>query len=380
MYVYVPNDTPRYNPGPHRFTITNAVGTSNPGYFNFLGNQNILAPGSSQFFTLDQAFLIPDPFIGGSNVNGAYHIFDSTLNLAASFPLGGLTTGIATTNVNGNPKVLVVEGSVVAICDPTNLTSMCGGIADNANDLFMAIAAKNGFGCVTAELANSLSCFDLSQPLPMMITISIGMTPMNVAMGTVNGQLTAAVLNIGEGTLAWVSLNTVNGQLAISTPQFVSLSGFTKIAQLYSSDTAIFADGWQLVMFDSGTAAVLSRGNRADWFANLATSAVSGPYTIPADPFGEVASGAQTLFNDPFRIAVDNWITAANPQGALIVALADANGLSGGTRFVKVDVATGTVTPLQSTSSLLDVGLAVTSDGTQIIGCMRDACEAKPNN
>src|SRR5258708_35879135 len=107
-----------------------------------------------------------------------------------------------------------------------------------------------------------------------------------------------------------------------------------------------------------GKAAILSRVHQDLCFVNLETQAVTGTYALPSDPF---------------RIAADN------SHGMLLVALAGPTGLSGGTRFAKIDPATGTVTALQSTSSLLAVGITVSQDGRQIIACMRDACEAKPN-
>jgi len=60
--------TIRYDPGSFKLTITNASGTSNPGFFSFLGNQDILTSGGGKYFSLDQ----------GAKV---VHTFDASLNL-----------------------------------------------------------------------------------------------------------------------------------------------------------------------------------------------------------------------------------------------------------------------------------------------------------
>ena len=77
------------------------------------------------------------------------------------------------------------------------------------------------------------------------------------------------------------------------------------------------------------------------------------------------------LTDTPFRIAAD--VT----HGAVIVAY--ANPANGTTTYASVDVASGTVTPLLNTSSLLSVGLAVSSDGTNLYSAQRNQIEVKPN-
>ena len=75
---------------------------------------------------------------------------------------------------------------------------------------------------------------------------------------------------------------------------------------------------------------------------------------------------------NPFRIVADN------ANGALIVADVEA----GLTRFLRVDVATGVVTPseLQATTDLLAVGLAISADGSKIYAAMRDQFQILSNN
>ena len=77
------------------------------------------------------------------------------------------------------------------------------------------------------------------------------------------------------------------------------------------------------------------------------------------------------LTGTPFRITAD--IT----HGAVIVAY--ANPANGTTTYASVDVASGTVTPLLNTSSLLSVGLAVSSHGTNLYSAQRNQIEVKPN-
>jgi hypothetical protein len=128
----------------------------------------------------------------------------------------------------------------------------------------------------------------------------------------------------------------------------LTLSGITSATQLKGAD-----GGWQLAAFDSGqasgTAALLSQADGILVFVDLNTM---------------TELRRVTLQGIPLRIAPD----AAH--GAVIVAFADVN--AGLTRFAKVDVATATVTTLNSASSLMAVGLAVSADGASIYAAMRD--------
>lgn len=77
------------------------------------------------------------------------------------------------------------------------------------------------------------------------------------------------------------------------------------------------------------------------------------------------------LTGTPFRITAD--VT----HGAVIVAYADLANAT--TTYTSVNASSGTVTPPLNTSSLLSVGLAVSSDGTNLYSAQRNQIEVKPN-
>ena len=81
-----------------------------------------------------------------------------------------------------------------------------------------------------------------------------------------------------------------------------------------------------------------------------------------------------TFTGDPIRVA-------ANPAlGTAVVAFADPLATGGPvTRFVSVNMTTGAVTALTSTSSLLATGLGVSVDGNTIYSCSRSTCEMVTN-
>jgi L-alanine-DL-glutamate epimerase-like enolase superfamily enzyme len=134
------------------------------------------------------------------------------------------------------------------------------------------------------------------------------------------------------------------------------LTGFTPASQLAGTTNG----GWQVAAISSGPAAgngaVLSAYDKALSIDDLAT--MTELHRV-------------SLTGIPFRIAADET------HGTVIVAYADVD--AGLTRYASVDVATGSVTPLTVTSTLLSVGFGVSSDGTKLYSCMRDKCEVLPN-
>jgi hypothetical protein len=77
------------------------------------------------------------------------------------------------------------------------------------------------------------------------------------------------------------------------------------------------------------------------------------------------------LSGTPFRIATD----MAN--GTVIIAY--ANPASVTTTYASVDALSGTETPLTSKSSLLSVGLVISSDGTKLYSSQRNQMDVELN-
>lgn len=345
-------DTPRYNPGPIGVTDTNAVGTSNQLFFDFLGFQDMLAASSSQYYFLDQG-------------TGILRIYDASLDSVTTFTVGQLSTGIAADSSNG-AVMAVTNRSIGVFCSSNNGTVFkgCNAASDANQDLIMAVTAMQGSGCFTAEIAGALSCFPDIALNSAVTTIPVSSTPttsapMDVAMGMVNNQLTAAVLNVGDGNVAWTEVPAMPAMQAVALPGFTRVPSPTTTANISLHD-------WKLKMFANGSAAVLSRFDRSVWFVDLTTGNVRGPFVVPSDPF---------------NIIVDD---AGN---RLIVALADPTGASGGTKLVPVDFTTGFVGAngvpnqlLQSSPAVLAIGARMSLDGTHIVSCMRNTCEFDPTN
>jgi hypothetical protein len=337
-------DTPRYGPDAYRFTDTGQAGTSNSCYFEFLGNQDILACGATECYQLDQS-------------TGIVTVFDFTgAKLRTWGSIGQLVYGIAVDDVTG-VIVATYSGNAVATFKPDGTGAPISGFTNT--QLPMAVSATGGYAVFTRDLSGDIAAFPLNQGLvTTLATVPVGNTPMFGATVKVGSQVTTMALNVGDGTLSIVPVPQL-------TPvQVVVLPGLTTIANLPN----IFSGSWRVKAFSSGplagTVAVLSRFDKSVWFKNISTGAVTGPFVVTS-----------AASDDPMNIAPDN------AHGTLIVALADATGLSGGTRFVKVDPTTGAVSqPLQSASSLLAVGLAVSPDGSTLLSCGGKTCEAKPNN
>ena len=193
--------------------------------------------------------------------------------------------------------------------------------------------------------------------MPFVTASNLGTTPWAITMGTF-GTETDAFVASADGT---PSLYEVRASDATVLQPALPLPGVTPKSTVVAA--SVVAGGLYDVVFDSGSAsgtiAVLSTYDQLLLFVDRSSWTVTKSISL---------SGVQ---GTPFRIVAD----VAN--GAVIVAF--ANPASVTTTYASVDVATGTVTPLESTSSLLSVGLAVSSDGTKIYSAQRNQIEVKSN-
>ena len=336
-------DTPHWSPGPIDVSVSppsgSGGGDSNTAHFDFIGNQNTLACGPVECYSLDQGA-------------GMVHVFDTTTgNHLRDLRVGALVPGIAVDDVTG--YILTTQSNkAIGVWKPDGSQVAITGFSNT--QLPMAISARGENSCFTRDMSGDIACFPLTQFTTSLPIVGTGNAPMNVLMTLIGSQLYATVLNIGDATLSLVAVPQVQAG------PFVGISSFT--TNLPSS----LQGGTQLAMLEqNGTtpkriAAVLSRFDKNVSFVDI------------HDPLHLQVTRPFAVGGDPFRIAADNV------HGSFIVAFVDP--ATGGTKFAKLDAATGAVSPLSATSSLLTVGLAVSADGTKFYVSMRDKFEIVPNN
>lgn len=335
-------DTPHYSPGWITFSVSCPSGASNSVNVAFVGNQNTLAlSASGEMYQLDQAQGAP------AGQNGFVRTFNPNGTGNGSFLVGALANGIAFGDTTGQVLVSYPGGPVV-MYDPT--TGMAVNTAGVTFAPSVGVATKNGLGCATEPVQGNLSCFVVSLNLfnPPFRSVAAGNQPWSLAMVALGAETDAVVYSRESTEIRRYSVVDLNDSPLITLKGAVTLSGITAADQLQAG----VGGGWQVVTFNSGaasgTAAFLSQFDKILVFIDLNTM---------------TELTRVTLQGIPFRIAADETHARA------IVAFADVT--AGLTRFSSVDVVTGTVTKLTSTSALLTTGLAVSADGGSLDGAMR---------
>jgi hypothetical protein len=308
-----------------------------------LGAQNYCAASASgEIFCLDQA----QGLFSTSAQNGYVRKYKADGTADGSF-LVGAHKSIAVDDKTGN--VLVDGGDF-----DENGAQTVPGVASAPAGAVSGNAADNGYGCVAQPSNNSASCYDLvggNIIVPLATATGLGNHPESIAMGTFGVETDAFVVSV-DGT---PSLYKVRASDAYTGEEpALALPGITPMSSLPN----VVTGGWQVVVFDSGsasgTAAVLSTYDHLLVLVNTSTWTVTK---------------SVSLSGTPFRIATD----VAN--GRIIVAY--ANPANATTTYDAVDALSGVVTPLSSTSSLLSVGLVVSSDGTKLYSSQRNQLEVK---
>jgi hypothetical protein len=341
-------DTPHFSPGFITATVCeNANGTNcgTSGTVVFLGAQNYcVASASEELFCLDQA----QGLFATSAQNGYIRKYKADGTVDGSFLVGAICHSIA---VDGKTGVVVIDGGTIKQDGtPTNIIP-----AGGSSGAVMAVAADNGYVGLVQSTNNSASFYDVtggSGSTPTVVTATgLGNHPAAIAMATIGVETDAYVVSV-NGT---PSLYKVRASDAYTGEEpALALPGITPM----SSMPNVVTGGWQVVVFDSGsglgTAAVLSTYDHLLVLVNTSTWAVTK---------------SVSLSGTPFRIATDT------ANGRIIVAY--ANPANATTTYDAVDALSGVVTPLSSTSSLLSVGLVVSSDGTKLYSSQRNQLEVK---
>ena len=258
--------------------------------------------------------------------------------------------GIAVDEKTGNVLESTWANLITDVFVFDSSLNLLGGVAASDKNPVGAVGAGSGHGCISIPNDGALSIFPFIFPTVGSIQIitppgpKTGSSPGPISMTTIGGQPTCIVYDLTDQTISEVQ---VAETLAIPSMQLLRtfpLSNLMTYSQaVHSSNTP----GWQLVAFKSGpalgTAALLSEADNQLVFVDLNKGQEIRRVTI---------SGL------PFNLAVDNT------NGLAIVAL--ANPSMGVSQFERVDPASGTITSIQSTSTLLATGIAVSDDGTSL--------------
>lgn len=316
-----------YSPGWFDVTVSSPPGpgggTSNIGRIAFVGSLNTLACLAADCFFLDQ----------GIGKVHAYSIVSGTKT--SEWNTGRLSYGITTDDGTGHVGTTHSNRAIGF----TNTLGQGGAGASNGL-LPFALVAKTGWACVSQDLDNQIGVMQLNQTNIPINAVPVGQAPHAVAMISIGADLACVVYNREDRMLSAVRVSD------LQILRFLSLSGITPLSQM----AAATRGGWHIAAFGAGPAV-----------GKVAVFAQEDKILVLVDLNSQPAIELRRiqLNGAPFRIA------ARESDGSVIVARADA--IAGVTRFDKVDVATGVVTPLQATTNFLGTGLAVSSDGTKLL-------------
>jgi hypothetical protein len=340
--------TPQWAPRYRKFTVSSPTGhgggTSNPGWFAFLGNLNALALSQTKAF-----FLYLGPVPGGeAGIGDRIRVFDLATGAQVndfSIDAPSFVHQIAHEEVNS--LILDTGYQAMGVWREDGSIKNAIGNADDARP--MSISSLEGNACATFPTTGKIGWvtgLDLFSPPPFTL-MPTGHKPWNVATSKLGDQLLCTVYDIQDLQLSVIKIP----QLELH--KSLILNGLTPADQLWGQGDGPDG-GWQLDVFKSGpaanTAAVLSQ-------------TVIGQFDRKV-VFVDIASGTELrrvqLDGNPFRIAVNN------ATGELIVAYADVS--DGKTHFKKIAVATGEVSDLSITTpeGILATGLAVSADGAKV--------------
>jgi hypothetical protein len=280
---------------------------------------------------------------------GSVFEYDSTGTLKSTS--GTAAIGIAVDNKT-NDVVATGEVSAVDIFGKGGVDSGNPGVG---------IAANNGSTCA-AEPAGDIACDDLTQPFGSQVfnPVSTGTEPWAIDAGTFGSETDYFDFS-REGTpTLWKSKVSAGKPTVVGSEPLASITAASALQAAHPG-----TGGWFTIVFDkgpaSGISATLSTGDNVLDLVNASTmKAMGSPIKLPGIPF---------------RMAKD--VT----NGKIIIAFADTTNAV--TTYSSIDPTASdpasTLTVLKATDTLLSVGLAVSSDGTKIYSCQRNACHVLTN-
>lgn len=340
-------------PGPISMWVTRPDGTiSNTLWLLFMGGVNIAAadPSTGEIYydysgngddgSLATFMYKPDGTPDGkfmwSNFGGPP--FHTRTNGVA---VDNKTHGLLFSSTTGFVTMVGSQGNVVgsiAASDSTSLIPIFG------------ISAAEGIGCATEPLIDSASCWKVPQALGeavqriKLLEIPSGAAPLTVAVLDASRAVT---YERGDRTLRWYAI----GAESAAEAGALALTSFTATDQAYF-DRHHFTGGWDLVTVGS-VLAVMGQVVNADGTVSQKLALVDG-----------TAHGLLRYADLP-RGTIH--IAADRVHNAVVAEYPDLSVSPPITRFARIDVGTGAVTSLASTSPLVPgAGFLVTNDGSHV--------------
>jgi hypothetical protein len=356
-------DAMQFDPGPVVFQLSSADGTvqSNPATFLFFGSQNWLVASETDAIVNDN-----DPSFPWPQVN-KFKLTDGSSD--GSFETKGSTeTGFAYDNGTGDLYEVIWAGPNIGQYVIGTGQEGQGG-AYTPGRFNMGLDAKDSMAC-TSELNfgggnnGDLVCAPVSNAgATQSASVPAGTEPWPVAIGRGCGGDSAFTYD-REDTQIFQFPISVDGGGNIQINQSVSPLTITNLIPASKFRSAFPLNGnWYLAAFDgSCTAAVFAPG--LDGEGNMITQLVIIAGSQNGGSMTQLGS-AIDLPTLAFRIGTDNT------HNAVIVAYDDPAG-TGLTRFKSIDMASGTVTGLTTTSTLRAGGFAVSPDGQSLYYGVRD--------
>lgn len=333
-----------------------------PGWLDFSVVSPTDHPGGGQSNTLTSVFLSAfNTAWESANFPGAFWQLDQSTGDVVGQAANGNGTGsipffagLTIYDASGAPDFfgtsfgaeIGTEDAGVYVLPPNG-----GPILLSSIDKPLDVAATNGSACVSQDQNGMVTGIDTTQTSLPTTSVAIGGVPWSVAMASPSSSETDCVVFDAKN-----SVLSVLKMPDLTPVESMTLTGLTSLSQVTTPPDG----GWQLAVFNSGpaagTAALLSQADNVVVFVNLSTG---------------VEIRRVTLSGFAIRIAPDE------ADGSLIVAT--ANPALRLTSFQKIDIASGTISTLQTTSPLLATGLGVSPDGTELFVGMRSQYQVLPN-
>jgi hypothetical protein len=329
-----------------------------PGWLDISLSTPAGGPGGGTSNTIYLAYMRPYNSLVVAGTNG-YQLIPGSGTIQYSLPSGTEITegggsvdpnGIAVDDKTGDLLTSTWANLNADVGVSDSSMNFLGGVAVTDGQPVGGVAAGSGYGCISIPGDGALSIFPFIFPTAGTIQITTppgprtGSSPGPISMTTINGQPTCIVYDLIDQTISEVQLTETLFVPSMQLLQTFPLSNLITYNHAVNSSTT---PGWQLVAFKSGpalgTAALLSEADNQLVFIDLNKGKEIRRVTIGGLPF---------------NIAVDN------KNGLVVVAI--ANPATGVSQFDRVDPATGAVTTIQNTSTLLATGIAVSDDGNDL--------------
>ena len=326
-------------------TQADGTGKSNTVAFATLGIVPIAAACSDYIFADDQG-------------DGIVRRFSRSDGSHVDLNVGGDNGGIATDcNPDGSTNfVLIAQDNGGIAWYDKNGNGANGGVAGDGNPI-TGIAANNHVACTIEPIVHEVWCTKLVVGASVQkFSPAIG-TPEALSMTSGCGGNTLFVLDAqGDGTNLVLYSFVVGADGTLSGEKSVTLPGFTAESHFTQAEINNFVN-WQVAASQTScTAAVMAP------VLNAATGTVSFSLAI--------VNGTTMTETTPSPVALPSGsflISEDDVHSATLVYVADVSGTAGVSRmWSRPNTASGALTQLSSTTSILDAGPILSPDGNTI--------------